>query len=424
MPAVAPADPFVELSAPGGIPVHLHRTTAFKSVLLQWTCEAPLDGGAAARAVLPDLLTHGTRRWPGLAQLAARCEELYGAELLATASAYGDRQLLRFGFEVVGDRWVGQPLFDEAVELLAEVLHDPPLQGGGFRPDHFEQERANLVHAIEGLQDDKQLHAYRRLVEAMHAGTPFARHGWGRLEEARELDAASAFAAWRELVGHAPVRVFVVGDVEEEHVLRAVERLAGGPHRPPAPPVRPPPAPQRAPQELREEQPVAQAKLALGWRLPAQRLPGSAAALLGLVLGGDTFSRLFRRVREAEGLAYGCHAAVAVETGTLVVQAGIDADKAARVRELVQEELSALGRDGPTPAELDLARRALLRRLADLRDSPRALCAFRHAALLAGRPHELAQAEAAVRAATADAVRALAAEARFDTAFLLAPGPA
>jgi hypothetical protein len=47
------------------------------------------------------------------------------------------------------------------------------------------------------------------------------------------------------------------------------------------------------------------------------------------------------------------------------------------------------------------------------------MCAFRHAALLAGRPHELAAAEAAVRAATAEDIAALAAEARLDTTFLL-----
>jgi predicted Zn-dependent peptidase len=157
----------------------------------------------------------------------------------------------------------------------------------------------------------------------------------------------------------------------------------------------------------------------MGWRLPAALLPGSAAPLLGLVLGGDTFSRLFKRVRESESLAYGCSAAVAIESGTLVVQAGVDSGKAARVRELVLEELDALGRDGPTDEELGLARRALLRRLADLRDSPRSLCGFRHAALLAGRPHQLAAAEDSVRAASAAQVRELAAAARLDTTFLL-----
>src|SRR6185369_13593443 len=100
----AVADPFVSLAGPAGVSVHLHRTTAFKTVLLQVLYEAPLDEGSSARALLADLLTRATRRHPSLAALAARCEELYGAEIFSHASAFGDRQIVRFGLEVVGDR--------------------------------------------------------------------------------------------------------------------------------------------------------------------------------------------------------------------------------------------------------------------------------------------------------------------------------
>ena len=420
MPTVVVADPFLELSTPSGVAVHLHRTTAFKTVLLQWVAECPLDEGVPARALLPDLLTRATRRLPSLAAVAARCEELFATELISGASGFGDRQLLRFGFETVADRHAGRPLFREAVELLADVLHDPPLVDGAFRADHLEQERENLVHAIESIEDDKHLLAFRRMLEAMHSGTPFARHAWGTVLEAEALTEPLVRAAWEQLVRHAPARLLVVGDVSEEQALWAAGCLAGGRRPPPAGPIVPPGPVQREPQELCETQPLAQSKLAIGYRLPRARLPGSAAPLLGLVLGGDSFSRLFKRVREAEGLAYGCSAAVSVENATLVVQAGIDADKAPRVRELVHTEIAALARDGVGAEELSLARRALLRRLSDVRDSPRALCAFRHAALLAGRPAELSAAEASVRAATADEIVALAAEARLDTTFLLA----
>src|SRR5262249_34182811 len=74
----AVAAPFVTLAGPPGVAVHLHRTTAFKTVLLQALFEAPLDEGSSARALLADLLTRATRRLPSLAALAARCDELYG----------------------------------------------------------------------------------------------------------------------------------------------------------------------------------------------------------------------------------------------------------------------------------------------------------------------------------------------------------
>src|SRR5215470_38479 len=137
------------------------------------------------------------------------------------------------------------------------------------------------------------------MIEAMHAGTPFARHAWGSLPEARALDEATVRAAWERLARRSPLRVFVVGDVDEGAALAAAERLAGGAREAPPGPVRPPGPLARPAQELSEAQVLAQSKLAIGYRVARERLPGPAAPLLGLVLGGDSFSRLFKRVREA-----------------------------------------------------------------------------------------------------------------------------
>src|SRR6185436_9938335 len=78
--ALSSADPFQVLGAPGGVEIHLLATSRFRTTVVQWIAEAPLDGARAARALLPDLLTRGTRRSPGLAAMAARCEELFAAE--------------------------------------------------------------------------------------------------------------------------------------------------------------------------------------------------------------------------------------------------------------------------------------------------------------------------------------------------------
>ena len=140
---------------------------------------------------------------------------------------------------------------------------------------------------------------------------------------------------------------------------------------------------------------------------------------LGTVFGGDSHSRLFKRVREAESLAYGCSASVSGQNATLVVQAGVDAAVGSRVIELVQEELARLASDGVSAEELALSRRAQERRLIDLLDAPRGQCAFRHAALLDGRPHEVEQALAELRAVEPEDVARVAAGCELDTVFLL-----
>jgi predicted Zn-dependent peptidase len=415
------ADPFQVLEAPGGVELHLLATDRFRSSLLQWVAEAPLDEQRASRALLPDLLTRGTRRSPGLAAMATRCEELYAAELISQVSGHGSRQLLRFGFEIVGDRHVGgRPLFAEAVELLAEVLHDPPLVESRFRAAHVEQEQANLVRAIEGLADDKGTYAYRRMIEALHAGTPWALHSWGTADEARALTESQVRAAWRTVGESAPVRLLIVGDVRPEAAIAAAAQLVGrGAHRPPSTALPPPGERGRAVQRLSETQPLSQSKLVLGFRVRPELLAGAAAPLFGIAFGGDSHSRLFKRVREAESLAYGCAAWVGLANATLVVQAGIDASAAGRVEQIALEELERLARGELSEDELDLSRRAYRRQLSNLEDHPRAHCAFRLDALLEGRSpvvHEALEQASRVRPAE---VAEVARGCRLDTVFLL-----
>jgi predicted Zn-dependent peptidase len=423
MPLVAsqPIDGFTILTAPGGIEVHLQRTRKYKSVYLQWVVERPLDERRAAFALLPDLLTRGTRASPGLAQMAARCEDLYAAEVHASVSAHGPVQLLRFGLQTIADAHAdGHPVFRDAVGLLAEVMHDPPLVGGAFRAEVIEQERTNLVHAIEGIADDKGLYAYRCMIEAMHAGTPRALHSWGTVALAEALDEPTVRAAWRQAAEELPARLFVVGDVDEEAALAAAEALAGGSrHLATAGPLDPPVLPPRPVQRLSRSEPLNQSKLAMGFRLPAALLPGAAATLFGLVFGGESHSRLFKRVREKESLAYGCSAAVSIDNATLVVQAGVDAVSAARTQELVLEELARLARDGVGLEELELSRRAQRRRLRNLKDSPRGLLAFRLSGLMNGRAWSLDRALDELARVTPEEVAAVAAGCELDTVFLL-----
>jgi predicted Zn-dependent peptidase len=420
VPATAHADPFEVSTTDGGPEIHLLRTDKYKTLTLAWVLECPLDGSRGARALVTDLLTRGTASYPDLSQLAARCEELYAAEISSSASASGDRQLLRFGLEVVSDRFTSEPILDVAVGLLEESLHRPPLEDGRFRADHFAQERTNLVNAIEGLADDKGLYAYRRLMEVMHAGRPYALHPWGTADEARALTEEIVRGAWSDAIGLAPARLFIVGDVDLEAAQKMAERLGAGRTR--AAPSRKRPvqvAEPRETQRVRETEPLSQSKLVMGYRMPEPWLSTAAATLFGVVFGGGAHSRLFKRVREAEGLAYSCGSSVLVDSGTLTVQAGVDGKVAGRVEELVGEELSRLAEDGLPEDELEISRRAQLRRLENLGDDPGSVCGFRLAALLSGRRFVVAEAMDTVRAVTRDDIVAVAGAVSLDSVFLL-----
>jgi len=416
---------FVVLEGPGSVQVHLASTDKYRSVTLHWVVESPAGAQRASWAVLPDLLTRGTESYPELSQMAARCEELYCTDLLASVTANGPTQILKLGIETVADSQVGgRALFSESVDLLAECLHRPPLLDGCFRSDQLGQEQLNLVRAIDSLSDDKALLAYRRMVEAMHAGSELARHSWGTADEARALDEPLVHGAWDALRDTAPARLMIIGDIDEDAALGAAERLASGTdHGVPTTVAPPPGRGQGDLRELSDVEDLAQSKLVLGYRLPPEVLPGPAPALFATAFGGGSHSRLFKRVREAEGLAYGCGATVLVNSGTLVVQAGVDADAIDRVRDAVAEELQKLADDGIGEAEFELSRRAHLRRLHQLADAPQDLLGFRLHGLSSGRVYELEPAIEATERCTPGDVEAVARAAVLDTVYALEGRP-
>ena len=222
-------DSFETCAAEGGLELHLLRTDKYKAVHVTLALTRPLDAGTAARALLTDLLTRGTAEHPSLAALAARCEALYDTDLHAYVTAYGADQSVNFGVTTIADRYAGgQRIVDGATRLLAQVVHAPPLVDGGFRPEHVATERANLLHAIAGLGDDKAQLALRRLLETMFGELPYARHPWGRAEEAAALVPETLRAAWTDLVRTAPARLFVVGDVEPAQAQALAAALAAG----------------------------------------------------------------------------------------------------------------------------------------------------------------------------------------------------
>lgn len=413
--------PFSVLQGPGGVQIQLASTDKYRSVALHWVAEAPAGAQRASWALLPDLLTRGNASCPELSQLAARCEELYCTELLASVTAHGPTQVLRFGFETVANSQVGgRGLFAEAVALAAECLHSPALVEGRLRPDHLAQEQLNLVRAIESMADDKGLLAYRRMVEAMHAGSELARHSWGSAEEARALDEGLVHGAWDELRDLSPARLLIIGDVDESAALQAAEQLAGGTgHGEPTISSPPPARGPRAVQELKDVEELSQSKLVMGYRLPPEVLAGPAAQLFATAFGGASHSRLFKRVREADGLAYSCGASMLIDSGTLVIQAGVDAAAIERVREAVAEELSRFVDDGLDEAEFELTRRAQLRRLRQLADAPRGLLGFRLHGLSSGRTHDLQEALEQTARCQVDEIVAVARAAVLDTVYIL-----
>lgn len=414
-----------------GIDVYHWSTRKFATAALRLTLHDELDEHTSARALLTGLLKRGTKSWPDMRAFTRRLEELFGASMGIDVAKLGERHTSTFRVEVVADAVARRLALDapqgglllSALELVREVLFEPIAPGDAFPADAFDQERQNLVHAIESVLDDKIAWAQQRHVEEMFRGEPYARFELGDPVRIATLTARDVLAFHRHRVATAPMEVFVAGALEPRDLDRLRETLAAWPRKSVAPlPHEGVVKPASGPRLLEDELPLAQSKLLIGYRYDPRALPLRDQYALGLynaVLGSGSTSKLFKEVREKRGLAYYAHSMVDRFKGALTLSAGIAARNVASAREVMEAQVDAMRRGAFTSDDVEIARAGILNGLRGVNDSAFQAIEFAATAHIARRIADVDEAAAMVRSLTHDDVVRVAALPQEDLTYFL-----
>ncbi len=291
-------------------------------------------------ALLGRVLLKGTRARSALA-LAQAADDAGGALESRTDQEYAELQACG-----LGRHW------PSLLELLHEVATAP-----AFATEEVDRERETLLAQIRGLEDQPFQVASRLLNRSLYGSHPY---GLPTSGEPESVACLSREALIRHFEGFfAPQRMVlaVSGQVSAPDVVREVTRVFGtleprGGGRP-VPPLPPGPATPR----VTEPRPTQQAQLLVGFLAPpighADYGPLKVAnALLGAGMSG----RLFRTLRDEEGLAYavGSFYPTRRETSRVVVYIGTGPATLSQAERGIERELARL-REEPVPAD-ELAR--------------------------------------------------------------------
>jgi zinc protease len=317
--------------------------------------------------------------WGNGAALAGRqtaCS--MASQLLAYGGAGLDRDDLSARLEALRARWslglVGiwleapREQLAPALKLLLSVWADPLLPEAEFerlraagvtRLEAALQHPARLAAAESQLRFDNYPQGHPRQPRRLEQ----------QLQELRALTLADVHACISDFGGLAQARLALVGDLDEQALQSAWQQISQ------LPPARQPyqriPDPV-APQQL-DARPIdialpGQPNASISGRavLPLAMESADYAALRLAVeaLGGNADSRIWRRLREQEGLAYGAGASLDNDSpdprSTLTLYASAASARAADALAALQDELARALRDGLSAEEVERARRSWL----------------------------------------------------------------
>ena len=318
---------FTRVQLADGVYLHWHGIGLYKTIRVDVCLSTPLGAPRHSLVALSSrLLARGTHKLPDVQSLNRFIDDLYGAHYSVQVDRLGEHQLIHLCLEVIDENLLGEKgILERGLTFLRDVLRD----GSGFQDEPLAREKNRLARQIADGFNDKLGYAQRRCCEEMCRGEPMGLSPLGNPADFAAVQADELWAFHRERTAADRLDLFVSGAVRLEQVrplmesLFIWERTASQPR-----PRRPRRAgPQR---EIFECQAVREAKMVLGYRTQvAYGADGTddypALVLLNLMLGGDGPSRLFKHLREEEGLCYYVASHIEALSGLLFVAAGIEA---------------------------------------------------------------------------------------------------
>lgn len=403
------------------------QTDRFKTGVLTVTLTIPQTLQRSADSmVLSGILRRGTERYPTMAAINRRLDDLYASCVEIRTQRIGKNLSLVFGAEMLDDRYAidGTNITEGVIEVLSQMILHPRLPDGAFDSSLVSQEIRFTQDALRSEINNTKLYAAARLAELMHRDDP----EYATVKQLQELlsrtDERSLTAAYRELLQNSVWQVFYVGTLSTDAVAELLKKhFASLPDITPLPLHLPVAQASAGDCRASEQMPVAQGKLSLGFRTGVSAVSNAneifAAMMLNEIFGASPASKLFMNVREKMSLCYYCSSSYHRYSGIITVHSGIESKNRDIAEQAILTQIQEI-RDGKiSDAEFHAAKKSLENSYRQLYDNPFELQSFYGTRELFGLPETIDESCLALSRVTKDEVVSLAKRVICDTVFFV-----
>jgi zinc protease len=246
-----------------------------------------------------------------------------------------------------------------ALDVLSDVMMNSTLP-----PQEYVKEQEVIRREFAMTLDDPD-----RMVSQLLFSTAYQRHPYrlpviGEMEIYNQLTQEQVTQYYKTRYVPNNLTFVVVGDVDPEKVRQQLtDFFKTYPEKSLKPVFVPEEPPQLGRREVHNEFATELTRLALAWHIPEVTHPDVAALdLLSTILGDGRSSRLYRRVREEAGLAFGVAAFSYTpgDPGMLGVDATVDPKNREAAQQLMLQIIDEIKQAGVTTDELTKAKKISL----------------------------------------------------------------
>jgi len=279
---------------------------------------------------------------------------------------YATSKDLAMEIEGVGGRYNGFTTYDaiyltatvpanywqNAVKVLFSLAYEPLLEETALST-----EKQVVISEIQMAQDQPEERAYSHLQKTMWNGHRLGEDVIGRRKDIENATKTKLYSFWEKLIYQKPC-VAMAGPIDGK-VLESFLRNVDIPS-PLEDPIKHMERPEFTPGSSRIKEDTQQTYYRLALQAcEAARDDIFVYQLISNILGGSSFSQLFLRIREEEGLSYSVYSTVEATSvaGALIVSCDLKPKGLDRTKSIIQEELERLSQAKLTVDELDRFKR-------------------------------------------------------------------
>lgn len=408
-----------------GVFLNVYNTPKFKNNYLALSFVTPLcEADASKNALLPLILTRGTKSYPDMESMSTALDNLYASTINTRCFKKGEVQFFGFNCGILSNGYATDDcdIFGGTLDILREVIFEPYTENGVFSEKYLETEKQNLCDRIAAQINSKTSYAITRANQEMCKNERYGISALGDIDLIKRIGAAELYSHYEKVLREAQIEIFFVGeftaDIEDKirttlmFTPRVPETLATEVIR-------------RAEKvnEVTEEQNVTQAKLSLAYRTGRVLSDGDyyKFVLFNEIFGGSPTSKLFMNVREKLSLCYYCKSIPEPQKGVMIVAAGIEEKNKQLAMDEIEKQLDDIRLCNVTDEEFDSAVCSILNAYREIEDNPEGLESWYTGRMLAGLTTSPAETAEQIKTVTKSDIAEMAKGITLDTVYFMKP---
>ncbi len=351
------------------VPVTIIKTNKFKSIAGKLYFKSPITKEKMTyRAILRSILLESCKKYNTPEKLYIKALENYDAYYSASSSRYGNYHINSFSFSSLIDKYTEEGNLDEVVNTFCEIIFNPLVFNNAFDKETFDLIVSTSKANLERIKESSDAYAERMTYKNLNQNKPYT--FMSEIEYLDEMTPESLYKDYLSMLNESEVELVLAGDIElnnpiiekitskiknnkiydnkliitnddeKDELIKIKENGSGT-------------------QNILNI--IMYLKNASDYEL------NYVAPLYRIILGGGSFSRLFKIIREENSLAYYSFARLEKDDGIMAVMMGIEKENYDKAFDLTCEVINSMKKIDEK--ELNEAKQTLISSLLESQDS-------------------------------------------------------